>query len=123
LTDEPCQGAPSRFALPFTVLIGRDTVRLIAGEDYRYTLTGPGLGEWLPDLLASFDGRRSIGELRAGLAPHLREPAAQMVDRLYRARILVDGPTEHAYRVGRYRPKVEGVGAEWRQDNRSYWLP
>ena len=77
-----------RFALPFTVLTGPDTVRLIAGEDFRYTLTGPGLEEWLPDLLASFDGRRLIGELTARLEPRLREPAAQMVDRLYGERVL-----------------------------------
>ena len=100
-----------RFALPFTVLTGPDTVRLIAGEDFRYTLTGPGLEEWLPDLLASFDGRRLIGELTARLEARLREPAAQMVDRLYGERVLVDGPAEDAHRERHYTPTVEGVGA------------
>ena len=34
-----------RLALPFTVLASPDSVRLVAGEDFRYTLTGPELDD------------------------------------------------------------------------------
>src|SRR5207302_70111 len=49
LPTRPC------LALPFTVLTAQDRVRLVAGEDFRYTLTGPGLETWLPDWLPTLD--------------------------------------------------------------------
>jgi bacteriocin biosynthesis cyclodehydratase domain-containing protein len=87
-----------RLALPFTVLASPGVVRIVAGEDFRYTLKGDGIDGWLPALLASFDGRRPLGELSAA--------AAEVVDRLYGERVLVDGdarPTESL-----------GLGAEGR---------
>ena len=37
-----------RFAFPFTILTKPDMVRLVAGEDFRYTLRSPSLEQWLP---------------------------------------------------------------------------
>ena len=45
-------------ALPFTIVSAANQVRLIAGEDFRYTLNGPELETWLPAWLSQFDGRR-----------------------------------------------------------------
>src|SRR6266516_3087400 len=43
-----------RFAFPFAILTKPDTVRLVAGEEFRYTLRSPSLEQWLPQLLSSF---------------------------------------------------------------------
>jgi hypothetical protein len=72
-----------RLALPFTVLASANTVRLVAGEDFRYTLTGEGLDRWLPPLLERLDGRRTVGEAVAALSAEERLAAARIVDRLY----------------------------------------
>src|SRR4051794_6435571 len=46
LVSRPAARAPipvrPRLALPFTFLTGPGRVRLVAGEDFRYTLAGPG---------------------------------------------------------------------------------
>src|SRR5262249_25957750 len=57
--DGPMRGWPRRprLALPFTILTTQDKVQLVAGEDFRYTLAGPGLQDWLPDWLAGLNGR------------------------------------------------------------------
>src|SRR5690242_19338767 len=56
-----------RLAHPFTILTAPGVVRLVAGEDFRYTLTGDGLEAWLPELLRRCTGRESVAELIAGL--------------------------------------------------------
>ena len=45
LPERPC------LALPFTFLSSPDRVRLVAGEDFRYTLDGPRIETWLPQWL------------------------------------------------------------------------
>jgi bacteriocin biosynthesis cyclodehydratase domain-containing protein len=99
-----------RVALPFTILPSRDTVRLIAGEDFRYTLQGPGLDEWLPPLLASCDGRRDLVELLSLVPPPHRSSAPALVDRLYGERVLVDGPAIGAHPAVPHGLRVEGAG-------------
>jgi bacteriocin biosynthesis cyclodehydratase domain-containing protein len=96
--------------LPFTVLTDPDTVRLVAGEDHRYTLTGPGLDQWLPDLLAGCDGRQALDDLLGRLPEHTRRAARSLVDRLYGERVLVDGTASEAHTAGQYRLEVEGTG-------------
>src|SRR5262250_3103861 len=86
-----------RPALPFTVLTDADTVRLVAGEDVRYTLTGPGVDGWLPALLAGCDGRRPLDDLLARVEESLRPAARDLIDRLYGERVLVDGPAAAAH--------------------------
>jgi bacteriocin biosynthesis cyclodehydratase domain-containing protein len=104
LPARPC------LALPFTFLTGPDQVRLIAGEDFRYTLTAPGLELWLPAFLPGLDGRRSLDELLCCLPGEYREAAKHLLARLYGERLLIDGPAPAAHRAATYRLKVEGDG-------------
>ena len=97
-------------ALPYTVVAEPDTVRLVAGEDHRYTLSGPGLEAWLPGLLAGCDGGRPIDDLLAGLDGPVQVQARDLVGRLYGERVLVDGPVERAHEPAAYAMAVEGTG-------------
>jgi bacteriocin biosynthesis cyclodehydratase domain-containing protein len=107
-----------RLALPFTLLTDRDTVRLVAGEDFRYTLTGPGLDGWLPGWLTRFDGRVVLDEALGQLPEDRRASARGLVDRLYGERVLIDGTAPEAHAPARYRLVPEG-GAGWVAG----WLP
>jgi len=97
-------------ALPFTFLAAPDRVRLVAGEDFRYTLEGPGLDKWLPVWLPTLDGRRTLEEALAAVPPELWPAARQLVARLYGERVLIDGPAGAAHRPRRSRVVVEGGG-------------
>jgi ribosomal protein S12 methylthiotransferase accessory factor len=99
-----------RLALPYTVLSGPDTVRLVAGEDFRYTLSGPGIERWLPDFLSGLQGAEPLDGALARLAEGQRGLARQLVARLYGERVLVDGPALAAHPAGAYRLAVEGTG-------------
>jgi bacteriocin biosynthesis cyclodehydratase domain-containing protein len=97
-------------ALPFTILTAPNRVRLIAGEDIRYTLDAVGLETWLPPFLSKLDGRLLLDDLLAAL-PEDRRPAAQdLMTRLYGERVLIDGPPEAAHRPAGYGLQVEGTG-------------
>ena len=99
-----------RLAWPFTVLTGPDTVRLVAGEDFRYTLSGPGIEQWLPQLLEGCDGRRSFEQLSQGLPREQLETARQLLERLHGERVVVDGPASAAHEGNRYTIRAEGTG-------------
>jgi bacteriocin biosynthesis cyclodehydratase domain-containing protein len=99
-----------RLALPFTVLAEPDTVRLVAGEDFRYTLTAPGLDRWLPELLSNCDGRRLLSEITAPLPEPSRLQACELLEQLYGERVLVDGTAAEAHTPAHARPKAEGSG-------------
>jgi bacteriocin biosynthesis cyclodehydratase domain-containing protein len=107
-----------RLALPFTILPGTDSVRLVAGEDFRYTLTGPGLESWLPAWLASLDGRTPLEQAVARLPEQLHATASQLADRLYGERVLVDGVAEDAHAPTRWGLEIRG-SAGWA----SGWIP
>jgi bacteriocin biosynthesis cyclodehydratase domain-containing protein len=96
--------------VPYTVVSEPDAVRLIAGEDHRYTLNGPGLEMWLPGLLAACDGRRPLDDILGGLGGSVRSQARALVDRLYGERVLVDGPVERAHEPLSCALAVEGTG-------------
>lgn len=100
-----------RLALPFTILTAADTVRLVAGEDFRYTLTGPGLPQWLPPLLQRCDGRRTFDQLLAELAEPKRPTARELLVRLYGERILVDGTADQRHEPAAYQLIVSGAGS------------
>ncbi len=85
-------------------------MRLVAGEDHRYTLSAPGLETWLPGLLARLDGRRTLREALAPLDATQRDSAAELVERLRGERILVDAPAELAHPARRFRAAFEGCG-------------
>lgn len=97
-------------AIPFTILSGPDRVRLIAGEDFRYTLDGPELNAWLPQWLPMLDGRRSLAEAIAALPERHREAASQVIARLYGERVLIDGPAAAAHTPGHFAVSIEGEG-------------
>lgn len=85
-TRRPC------LALPFTIVTAADTVRLVAGEDFRYTLTAPDLDRWLPAWIERLDGRRTLDETLAAVPAECRADAVRLAERLYGERVLIDGP-------------------------------
>ena len=97
-------------ALPFTFLAAPDRVRLVAGEDFRYTLEGPGLDKWLPGWLRALDGRRTLGEALAALPQESWPAARQLVARLYGERVLIDGTAAAAHSPRRLPLVAEGSG-------------
>jgi bacteriocin biosynthesis cyclodehydratase domain-containing protein len=100
-----------RLALPFTVLASPGTVRLVAGEDFRYTLSADGLDQWLPKLLASLDGRRTQAQALSGIGEVHRAAAASILDRLTRERVLIQGTAAEAHPARAFRLAAEGKGA------------
>jgi bacteriocin biosynthesis cyclodehydratase domain-containing protein len=92
-------------------LTGTDVVRLVAGEDIRYTLKAPGIDRWLPDFLRKLDGTKPLAILLEEL-PHIhRESAGDVIARLRSERVLTDAPAASAHSAGRYRLQIEGRGA------------
>ena len=100
-----------RLALPFTVLRDPDTVRIVAGEDFRYTFSAPGLDRWMPDLVARLDGRATVAELLEAIEPERRPAARELLDRLAGERIAVAAEAADAHAPSRRRLAVEGRGA------------
>ncbi len=97
-------------ALPFTILSSPDRVRLVAGEDFRYTLDGAELDTWLPQWLPALDGRRTLAQALEMLATDRRDVAREIVARLYGERVLIDAPASAAYSPEPYSLSVEGEG-------------
>ena len=99
-------------AVPFTVLTGPGTVRLVAGEDYRYTLSAAGLEAWLPAFLAAADGSASLADLLGRHVPaDRRTEALILVQRLYGERVLIDGSAADAHAPRPPTLTVHGTGA------------
>lgn len=84
-------------ALPFSLLQARDVVRLVAGEDLRFTLSAPGVETWLPALFAALDGRPVEEALKAVEGPR-REEARRLVERLRGERVLIEASAAAAHR-------------------------
>ncbi len=99
-----------RLSQPFDVLGEPDTVRLVAGEDFRYTMRAPGLGTWLPALLSRLDGKTRLRDALDGLGGDARDAALRLVERLYGERVLVEGTAAGAHAPARFRLRVEGAG-------------
>ena len=98
------------WAMPFTTLTAPDRVRLVAGEDYRFTLEGPGLDTWLPTWLEAFGHGCSLAEALAVLPEERRAAARQIVARLYAERVLIDRPAAAAHTPTAAAPLPEGSG-------------
>jgi bacteriocin biosynthesis cyclodehydratase domain-containing protein len=109
MSKDPTPRRP-RLALPCTILTAPDTVRLVAGEDFRYTLSGPGVEHWLPAFFANLDGSRSLEDALALLSHEHRDLAVELTARLYGERVLVDGPARAAHPARACRLAVEGSG-------------
>ena len=86
-----------RLALPFSILHEPDRVRLVAGEDFRYSFTAPELDHWLPELLRRLDGSLSVEALLSGVQEGRRADALSVLERLYGERAVVDGPASAAH--------------------------
>jgi hypothetical protein len=108
--SHPLLARRPRLAYPFTVLTGATTVRLVAGEDHRYTLSAPDLDRWLPPLLARCQGKETVNELLRALDSAQREAALQIIGQLYGERVLVDGSAADAHVAGKYHAIIEGQG-------------
>jgi bacteriocin biosynthesis cyclodehydratase domain-containing protein len=99
-----------QLALPFTVVTEPDTVRLIAGEDFRYTLSAPRLERWLPDLLRCLDGKLTLAACLDRCAEANRPGFQALIDRLCGERIVIEAPATKAHAAARYHAVVEGSG-------------
>jgi bacteriocin biosynthesis cyclodehydratase domain-containing protein len=108
--NEPALPLRPCLALPFTVLCGPGRVRLVAGEDFRYTLEAPDLEKWLPQWLPTLDGRRTLADALAALPEESRPAARELAARLYAERVLIDGPAAAAHGPRRLTLVVEGSG-------------
>jgi bacteriocin biosynthesis cyclodehydratase domain-containing protein len=86
-------------------------VRLVAGEEFRFTLSGPGLETWLPGFLGQLDGRRSLDEALATLSPAHQAAARHLLESLGGERLLTEGPLELAPRPVSLALLPEGTGA------------
>lgn len=75
-------------AIAATVISERDLVRVIAGEDFRFTLRGPGLEAWLPAIFEQLDGKTTIDAIVGGLDPGRRAEALTLFERLVSERLL-----------------------------------
>jgi bacteriocin biosynthesis cyclodehydratase domain-containing protein len=104
LPTRPC------LALPFTLLTAPDQVRLVAGEDFRFTLAGPDLETWLPGFLQRLDGHCSLDEALADLAPPRQAGARQLLERLAGERLVIEGPLDLAPRPASLSLALEGAG-------------
>ena len=103
---------PSRvqFAFPFAILTQPDTVRLVAGEEFRYTLRSPALDQWLPRLLSNFEGPVEWRPLWQQLPREHQPQALEIMTRLYGERVLLEGNGEHQRLPSPVRWVVEGTG-------------
>ncbi len=95
---------------PFTVVAEPDRVVLIGGEDFRFALAGPGIGAWVPGLLAELDGTRRAGEAVAGLPEAFREAGLGVLDDLWSERVLVEVPAREVGLPHVGEILVEGTG-------------
>ena len=99
-----------RFAFPFAILIKPDTVRLVAGEEFRYTLRSPSLDQWLPRFLSSFDSEVEWRPLLNQLPRERHQQAVEIITRRYGERVLLEGNGEQPRRPSPVRWVVEGSG-------------
>lgn len=86
-------------------------MRLVAGEDFRYTLAAPGLDVWLPDWLKQFDGRTSLAVLLEQLPEPRRAFALQLTNRLFAERVLVNAGSRERHQAVSYRLVIHGNSA------------
>lgn len=94
--------------MPFTIIPEADCVRLIGGEDIRYTLRGPAIERWLPALLGDI-GTASAGGALASVPEAHRRAAESLITRLVSERVLVEAPPRP--RPSPFRIEMVGAGA------------
>ena len=96
-------------ALPFTVIAEPDTLRLIAGEDLRYTFRQRDIDRWGAALVEALRAPRAQEEALARVEASAREAARALLARLVEERVVVkDAPAPPA---AAYAVSVEGAPA------------
>jgi bacteriocin biosynthesis cyclodehydratase domain-containing protein len=99
-----------RFAFPFAILTKPDTVRLVAGEEFRYTLRSPSLDQWLPGFLSNFDQEAEWRPLLKQLPCERQQQALEIIIRLYGERVLLEGNGDRPHTRSPLGWVVEGTG-------------
>src|SRR5689334_7160867 len=99
-----------QFAFPFAILTKPDLVRLVAGEEFRYTLRSPALDQWLPRWLSSFESAVEWRPLLNQLPGEHQQQALEIITRLYGERALFGGSKEPPHVPSPIRWVVEGSG-------------
>ncbi|MBK7995428.1 MAG: hypothetical protein IPK14_19225 [Blastocatellia bacterium] len=99
-----------KFAFPFTIISKQNIVKLVAGEDYRYTLTGANLDSWLPSLLAKIDGNKLTKEILENFDEPLKEQALAILERLYGERVLIENVVLKIATKENYKLEIFGSG-------------
>lgn len=99
-----------QFAFRFAILTRPDTVRLVAGEEFRYTLRSPSLDQWLPRWLSNFEREVEWHPLLNQLPNQHQQQALEIITRLYGERVLLEGIGEPARLPSPIRWVVEGAG-------------
>lgn len=100
-----------QFSFPYTIVSGSNVLYLIAGEDFRYTLEGPDIDQWLPSVLESVDGKKTMPELEQKVPEPLRSSFLAVMTRLFGERVLVESSIGQRGFDTPYGVKVEGLGA------------
>lgn len=102
-----------QLALPFTILTEQNKVRLVAGEDFRYTFTAPNLETWLPQLLNRFNGNTQVKTLLTEFQFNeaQEKEVLNLITRFYGERILIDGLGQNPASQKQYGLKLYGKGA------------
>ncbi|MBI4862939.1 MAG: hypothetical protein HY815_22155 [Candidatus Riflebacteria bacterium] len=106
-------GLPGRHlvtAFPYTVLAAPGSVTLVAGEDLRWTLTGAGIELWLPGLIATMDGSRTVGQVVESLDVRYRDDALELISSLRGERVLVDAPARSIHAPSAFGADLQGSG-------------
>lgn len=111
-----------RLALPFTILSEPDTVRLVAGEDFRYTFQDPTLDQWLPAVLARCNGRETVDALLTDLSSERQARARELLADLQSERVLLDGDAAEAHVPAALQFQPEGDAA-WRNFGKAVEVP
>ena len=99
-----------RFAFPFAILTKPDTVRLVAGEELRYTLRSPSLDQWLPRFLSHFNSEVKWRLFLDQLPNERQQHALEIITQLYGERVLLEGNGQSPRLPSPLRWVVEGSG-------------
>src|SRR5689334_22306202 len=97
-----------KLSLPFTVIPSKDMVRLIAGEDLRYTLSAKGLEQWLPSLLTKLDGTVPLSIALEQVNNIPKQAAKKLIEGLISERVLVESIVQTTY--GPFSLELVGSG-------------
>lgn len=94
--------------VPLTVVPESGCVRVLAGEDLRFTVRGEGLDAWLPQVLAALEPGVSASAASAHAPAPQRDDALEILARLTQERLLIE--REQVRPAAAPRVEVRGEG-------------